>query len=86
MTKNFHNTKAQAAIEYMLLLAVVVAIVLVGFRTLLKRSHSASNVFFNNVSTGIMGKPNRCGDKICDSPWETNDNCCIDCVPCAVSN
>ena len=47
----------QIAIEYMLLLGIVVAVVLVGFRTFLPRSYSISEKYFNAVSCGIMGPP-----------------------------
>lgn len=75
--------KAQSAVEFMLLLAVVVSIVLIGFRTFLQRTHDASGVFFNNISTGVMGKPSACGDGVCDPYFEINqDRCCTDCGGC----
>ena len=70
--------KAQTAIEYMLLLAVVVTIVLVGFRTWLPQTHDAANVYFDRVSVGILGKPPRCGDGSCGE-GENFNRCCEDC-------
>ena len=78
----FHSDSAQTAIEYMLLLGVVAAIVLIGMRTLLPRAGAASNVYFNSVAVGIMGKPNLCGNGNPD-PFETLNNCCIDKGGCA---
>ena len=45
----------QTAIEYMLLLAVVVAIVLVGFKYLVPKSRDASEGFYNKAAIGILG-------------------------------
>lgn len=49
------NNDAQAAIEYMLLLAIVVAITLIGFTRYFDRVHDGSDIFFNGASIGIMG-------------------------------
>ena len=73
--------KAQTAIEYMLLLAVVVSIVLIGFTTYLPEINEASNMYYNRVVPGILGEPPRCGDGICDS-FEIRDGgsrCPVDC-------
>ena len=75
--------KAQTAIEYMLLLAAVVAIVLVGFNRYLPRFHETSNIYFNRVAAGVYGKPPRCGDGICTSPtFENCEKCPTDCGSC----
>jgi len=73
--------KAQTAIEYMLLLAVVVAIVLIGFRNWLPMTHAAANLYFNNVSQGILGMAPRCGNGQLDF-GETPERCCEDAGVC----
>ena len=81
--KKYSSNKAQTAIEYMLLLAVVVAIVLI----MLKRNlfvditQNTANVFYNNVVAGIVGPANRCGDGVCDQPRENCERCPPDCFP-----
>ena len=47
----------QTALEYMMLLAVVAAIVLVGFKVYLPKSRGASERFYNNVGNAILGRP-----------------------------
>jgi len=69
---NIKQKKAQTAIEYLLLLTAVVAIVLIGFKQYLPRIQQTSNVYFNRVAVGIYGEPSRCGDGIRD----TFENCC----------
>jgi Flp pilus assembly pilin Flp len=83
------SSKGQTAIEYMLILSAVSAIVLVGFRTYLTTVNKSSKLYFNRAATGVMGKPNPCGDGVCCcencSPCdgeETPENCCIDCGGC----
>lgn len=51
---------AQTAIEYMLLLAVVTAIVLVGFKHYVPKSRSATEEFYNKAAIGILGDPPVC--------------------------
>jgi len=63
----------------MLLLAAVVGIVLVGFKIYLPSINESTNVYFNRVAVGIYGEPNRCGDGVCNAPFETGINCCVDC-------
>jgi len=75
------NTKAQTAIEYMLLLAAVVTIVLIGFRSYLPSFQTASNYYLNQVGIGILGEPPRCGDGIC-AGIENCENCPPDCGSC----
>ncbi|HPN88980.1 MAG TPA: class III signal peptide-containing protein [Candidatus Omnitrophota bacterium] len=59
--KNFFNLRffknGQTAFEYILLLAVVLSIVLIGFNKYLPRTHSAANVFFDKTYNGIVGNP-----------------------------
>lgn len=43
------------AIEYMLLLSIVVLVSVVGFRTYMTQIHQTSNVFFDKVANGVMG-------------------------------
>ncbi|MBF0522236.1 MAG: hypothetical protein HQL24_04175 [Candidatus Omnitrophica bacterium] len=49
------SKKAQSAFEYMLLLAVVVCIVLVGLKTYVPRTTQAANIYFDKTVNGIMG-------------------------------
>ena len=79
MRKFSLNKNAQTAVEYLLLLAVVVSIVLVGLRTYLPRVYVASNEYFDKASKGIAGKPHPCGDGCCDADFETSVNCPVDC-------
>lgn len=89
------NDKGQSAIEYMMLLAAVVAIVLAGFKDYLPRFYEASNVYFNRVGVGIYGDPPRCGDgccgavrffgnasETCPKDKENCAKCPIDCGEC----
>ena len=55
--KSRNVRKGQTAIEYLLLLGIVVAVVLVGFRTFVPRTYSISEKYFNVVSCSIMGTP-----------------------------
>jgi len=57
--------KGQSAIEYLILLATVVAIVLVGFRNYMPRFREASNTYFNRAGSAIYGDASRCGDGCC---------------------
>ena len=75
------NHKGQTAIEYLLLLGVIVAIVLLAMPRLLPRTEGAANVYFNRAANAILGKPNPCGDGICDPNFENNEKCCVDCAP-----
>jgi Flp pilus assembly pilin Flp len=49
--------RGQSAIEYMVLLAVVAAVVLIGLRTWLGTINETSGNYFNEVSEGIMDAP-----------------------------
>lgn len=72
------DNRGQTAVEYMLLLAAVVAIVLVGFRTYLPSFQETSNYYFNQVGIGVLGEPPHCGDGSCSGP-ENRENCPPDC-------
>ena len=78
---SFSLQTAQTAVEYLLLLMVVVAIVLVAFRSSIPRARGAAGLFFNRATVGIIGKPNRCGDGLCDNRFEGANKCCVDCPP-----
>ena len=54
--KNMNN-KAQTAVEYMLLLAAVVSVVLIGFKQFLPKTTDSNERFFNKATTAIMGDP-----------------------------
>lgn len=49
--------RGQTAIEYMVLLAVVAGIVLVGLNSWLGTINETSGNYFNEVSEGIMDAP-----------------------------
>lgn len=74
-----YRNQGQTAIEYMLLLGVVVALVLIGFKVYLPQTRASANIFFNRAAIGIMGKPNPCGDGVCDPDFEDFDKCPVDC-------
>ncbi len=87
MKSFLQSQKAQMAIEYMLLLMVVVSIVLIGFPKYLPQTRNAANTYFNRMVVGIMGKPNPCGDGFCDPNFEKKDcSCGVDCGGCAFSH
>ena len=75
------DRRAQTAIEYMLLLGVVVALVLISFKTYLPRMRTSANTYFNRTVIGILGKPNPCGDGYCCDPFENAEKCPPDCNP-----
>ena len=76
------NHKGQNAIEYLLLLALVVGIVLVGFRQHLPTVYNSANEYYNRASEYLVGEPPRCGDGACFEPHEVESGCCIDCGHC----
>ena len=76
------DRRAQTAIEYMLLLGVVVALVLISLKTYLPRMRTSANTYFNRTAIGILGKPNPCGDGYCDPNFEDSAKCCVDCGGC----
>lgn len=51
-----YNRLGQTAIEYMLLLAVVVAIILLSFPAFFPRLENGTDIFYNRVAVGIMGE------------------------------
>src|SRR3989338_2767774 len=71
--------QAQTAIEYMLLLGVVVAAVLIGLRLSLPRTRVSAERYFNRTVVGILGDPNPCGDGYCCMPFEDLVKCPPDC-------
>ena len=79
MKRMYRSLKAQTAIEYMLLLGVVVALVLIAFRTSLPKMRVSADTYFNRSVIGILGKPNPCGDGVCDPDFENLDKCPVDC-------
>jgi len=66
--KKHHNIKitqkAQSIIEYLLLLGVIVAITLIGFKKYFPRIQKAKNVYFNKIGHDLVGK---------EPPSEFND-------------
>jgi uncharacterized protein (UPF0333 family) len=77
------ENNAQVAIEYMLLLGVIVAIVLVGFNRWLPRVFNSADSYYNLSTNAIVGKASRCGDTACTA-YENNEKCCVDCGGCGV--
>ena len=78
------NKKGQTAIEYMLLLAAVVSIVLVGFKTYFPSLQLTSSYYFNQVGIGVLGNASRCGDGECADKFEDCARCPSDCGACVV--
>ena len=74
------NKNGQNAIEYLLLLALVVGIVLVAFRKHMPTIYSSANVYFNSATNAIVGGAPRCGDGVCDAPYEIDSECSADCA------
>ena len=61
MMKAFRQIrKAQVAIEYLLLLGVVAAVVMVGFRVFLPKARNSSEHYFNETTRAILGPPPMC--------------------------
>ncbi|MCR4337844.1 MAG: hypothetical protein NUV91_08585 [Candidatus Omnitrophica bacterium] len=52
-----NQKKGQTVIEYLLILAVVAVVVLLGFVTYVPRSQKISGEFFNKAANFIMDKP-----------------------------
>ena len=73
------DRQGQTAIEYMLLVGVVVALVLVALKTNLPRTQSSANAYFDRVVDSMVGRPNPCGDGYCCLPFETVELCPPDC-------
>lgn len=48
--------EAQMAVEYMVLLGAVVAIVLIGFKNYLPTIQEVSNYYYNQVGIGVFGE------------------------------
>ena len=84
--KDLKTKVAQVTIEYLLLLAAVVAIVIIAFGTHLNDSQVSSELYFNNVSVGIMGEPPRCGDGHCDGRFEDFLRCPVDCTGAGIGS
>ncbi len=80
------SSGGQTAVEYLLLFGVVMAIVLVAFRTHLARIYPATNTYFYNRFIGnLYGDPSPCGDGICSPSEAAHYTCCKDCAgvaPC----
>jgi len=75
--------KGQTAVEYILLLAVVVAIVLIALPTQLPRVYNAANIFFDKAANSVFGDAPNCGDGFCNAAsFEDPERCCDDCGGC----
>ena len=55
-----NSRKGQQALEYILLLAIVVAVVLFGFKKYLPQTRNSSELYYNKVAVGILGEPPSC--------------------------
>ena len=75
------KNRGQTAIEYLLLLATVVAIVLIGFKKYMPVFYDAADIYYNRVGVGIYGEPNRCGDNTL-SAFENCATCPVDAGIC----
>lgn len=77
------NKNAQTAVEYLLLLAIVVGIILVALPTQLPRVYQSANLYFNKAANALFGRASDCGDGVCDATiFEDNNRCCDDCGGC----
>ena len=77
------NTRTgQTAIEYMLLLATVVAIVLLALPTYIPRASNAANIYFYGAANAMLDVGPKCGDGSCHPTFENNERCCDDCGGC----
>ena len=65
----------QTALEYMILFAIVAAVVVAGFKTLLPQVRNSSEGYYNSVTRVIMG----------DKPDPINGAWCNDWSPCVPS-
>ena len=57
-----NKRKGQSAVEYMILLGVVMGLVMVGFKTKLPEVLSQANVYYNQMTVSILGEPPHCRD------------------------
>ncbi len=73
------NTSGQTAIEYLLLLAAVVAVTLIALNSNMGGMQEAGNIYFERTSEGLLGKPSPCGDGLCTEFEKTADKCMLDC-------
>ena len=48
---------AQSAVEYLLLLGVMTAVALVGFRVLLPKVNKSSELYYNKAANAILDRP-----------------------------
>ncbi|MFZ5800491.1 MAG: hypothetical protein ACOY3D_03815 [Candidatus Omnitrophota bacterium] len=55
--KHLGQEKAQTAVEYFVIFAVVAAVTLLSVAAFYNRLHQASEVFFNKSAEAIMGEP-----------------------------
>ena len=78
------SLKAQTAVEYLLLLTIVIVIVLIGLKVYLPRTDLAAELYFNRVGVGILGNANPCGDGNCDDFEKSTRSCCVDCGGCGL--
>ncbi|MBF0385996.1 MAG: class III signal peptide-containing protein, partial [Candidatus Omnitrophica bacterium] len=58
--RNKIKRKAQAAVEYLLLLAVVVSVVMIGMKRYFPRAHTYTETYYNYSAMGVMGQLNPC--------------------------
>ena len=58
--RKLKNQTAQTAVEYMLLLAVIVAIVITAVPWFFPVTQNAADIYFNRVGIGIAGESPMC--------------------------
>ena len=58
--KRIPPNNGQQALEYVLLLAIVVAIVLFGFKKHVPATRDSAELYYNKVAVGILGEPPAC--------------------------
>src|SRR3989338_837820 len=91
INKSIHNSpkgpqhNAQTVVEYMMLLASVVAIVLIGMKQYYPVVFNSSDIYYNRVVLGVLGEGPSCGDTQCmNIAGENCETCAPDCGACPV--
>ena len=79
--KNFFNSpRAQTAVEYLLLLAVVVAVTVIAFYRLGPRTQYAANLYFQRAAAGIVDtRAPQAGPEPINGGWSEFSSCPTEC-------
>lgn len=74
-----NNKYGQTAVEYLILLATVMAVVLMAMNKDILDMQETGNIYVDRVTEGLIGPPPKCGDCVCGE-FETAEKCPIDCA------